>query len=164
VGEVSRSTAAQHDNDLQEQATVAAVAAARSVIANSDVYMATPLKDLEERAWNWIAAAAVFGWVQARLEQAQAQNRDPDELLRVMGLNPEPGDVAVVKSILRNLASSVKIDWNEPLMVWPENQMIDFLLAAWRLLEAAKEKRDHEKNQIARKPFIEDQGDPLPFP
>ena len=52
--------------------------------------------------------------------------------------------------ILPELADTAGIDWSAPLESWPQAQMVNFLLLAWRLLEAAKAVRDHGPGTIAQ--------------
>ena len=119
---------------------------------------------LSEREWGWIVTAAIFGWIEARTRQAISEGRDAEQWIRATGLAPAPGDVAVVRSILTTLADTAGIDWAEPLAAWPEPQMTNFLLLAWRLIGEALEARDEGPGTILKpSKFNEKVGDPVPF-
>jgi hypothetical protein len=155
-------TAKRYDQ-WQQEATAAAVKAARSMVLASPPLMNTPIGRLTESQWGWIVTAAIFDWIRVRVEQAIAEGRDGEAFVRATGLEPAPCDVAVVRSILPELADTAGIDWSEPLASWPQAQMTNFLLLAWRLLEAGKALRDHGPGKLARKPFDEKIGDAIPF-
>jgi hypothetical protein len=106
----------------------------------------------------------VFGWISARAEQAIAEGRDTEEMIRSTGLRPDPCDVAVVTSILPELADKAAIDWSQPLSAWPKNVMTNFLMLAWRLIGEAEAARDQGKILKNIKPeFNEEIGDLIPF-
>jgi hypothetical protein len=72
----------------------------------------------------------------------------------------EAKDIAVVRSILPGLADTAGVDWSEPLAAWTQNQMIAFLLLAWRLIgEAART----QSKTLKPAPFNEEIDDPIPF-
>jgi hypothetical protein len=102
--------------------------------------------------WGWIVAAIIFGWIEVRVEQAIAEGRDSEQVARISGLSPDPCDVAVVKSILPELADTAVIDWSLPLASWKPDTMTGFLMLAWRLIQKAETARDHGPGGILRKP------------
>jgi hypothetical protein len=66
-------------------------------------------------------------------------------------LDPSPVNVAVVTSVLPKLAVTADIDWALPLLGWSKDQMTNFLLKAWKLIEQAEIAAAHNKNGVLRK-------------
>ena len=102
---------AEHHDRLQREATAAAIKAARAIGLGQTV-MNTPIGRVTEEQWGWIVAAAIFGWIEARARQAIAEGCDGEAFIRATGLSPDPCDVAVVRSILPELADKAGIDWS----------------------------------------------------
>ena len=102
---------AEHHDRLQREATAAAIKAARAIGLGQTV-MNTPIGRVTEEQWGWIVAAAIFGWIEARARQAIAEGCDGEAFIRATGLSPDPCDVAVVRSILPELAGQAGIDWS----------------------------------------------------
>ena len=146
----------------QAKATAAAVAGARKIVAlNGGSFPATTLLGkLSDQQWGWVVTAAIFGWIQARCEQAIAEGLDQEQVVRATGLKPSPCDVAAVTSILPTLADKAGIDWDLPLKSWSKDEMTNFLLMAMRLLVTAEVARD--SGQILRQSQPEP-NDPIPF-
>jgi len=162
----TNSKLAQKDDEWQAKATAAAVAGARKIVAlNGGSFPATVLLGkLSDQQWGWIVAAAIFGWVETRCRQAIAEGLDQEAAVRLTGLNPSPGDVAAVTSILPMLADKAGIDWELPLSAWSKNDMTNFLLMATRLIDAAADACDSGKILRQTQPeFNEKTGDPIPF-
>ena len=152
------------ENQWQERATAAAIAGARKIALHSGPLMNTPVGRLKDHEWGWLVTAIIFGWVEVRVQQAIAEGRDSEESVRLTGLNFDPCDVAVVRSILPALADQAGIDWSQPLAAWSSDVMTSFLLLAWRLISEAEIVRDHGPGTILKKAeFDEKTGDPVPF-
>jgi hypothetical protein len=125
----------------------------------------TPVGRLSDHQWGWIITAGIFGWIQTRCEQAIAEGLDQEEAARLTGLTPSPCDVAVARSILPMLADKAAIDWSQPLEAWSKDIMVNFLLLAWRLINAAEIARDQGPGKILRKSelALAEQNNPIPF-
>lgn len=153
----------QLENEWLDKATAAAIAGARK-IALSGPLMNAPVGRLSDYEWGIICTAVIFGWVETRVQQAIAEGRDQEEMVRCTGLSPSPCDSAVVRSILPALADQAGIDWTLPLTAWSGDTMVGFLLLAWRLLGEAETARDHGPGKILKRAeFDEKTGDPIPF-
>ena len=63
-------------------------------------------------------------------------------------MDNEIPDAAVVRSILGELADTVRIDWSLPLTNWSQNQVISFLLLAWQLIAKADKAELHGKTFV----------------
>jgi hypothetical protein len=161
MGELSKK-----EDEWQAKATDAAIASARKIALNSTgLPPMTPVGRLSDLQWGWIVTAAIFGWIQTRVEQAIAEGLDQEQAVRLTGLSPSPCDVAVVRSILPELADKAAIDWSRPLETWPKDTMVNFLLLAWRLINAAEIARDQGPGKILRKSelALAEQNNPVPF-
>ena len=153
----------EKEDAWQRQATAAAIAGARKIAGGSTPLMNTPVGRLNDLQWGWIITAAIFGWIQTRVEQAIEEGLDQEQAVRVTGLSPSPCDVAVVRSILPVLADQAGIDWSLPLAAWPQNTMVNFLLLAWELISKAEVARDQGPGKILRKSDWDKTGDQIPF-
>jgi hypothetical protein len=157
----------QLENEWLDKATAAAIAGARRIASSPGPLMNTPVGRLSDHEWGVICTAAIFGWVETRVQQAIAEGRDQEgreEMVRLTGLSPSPCDSAVVRSILPALADQAGIDWALPLTAWSGDTMVGFLLLAWRLLGEAETARDHGLGKILKRAeFDEKTGDPIPF-
>jgi hypothetical protein len=123
----------------------------------------TPVGRLSDHQWGWIVTAAIFGWIQARVEQAIEENLDQEQAVRQTGLTPSPCDVAVVRSILPTLADQAAIDWSQPLEAWSKDTMTSFLLLARRLISTAEIARDQGGDKILQKSELSEANNPIPF-
>ena len=133
----------KQENEWQDKATAAAIAGARKIAGGSAPLMNTPVGRLNDKQWGFIVTAAIFGWVQTRVEQAIAEGVEQEQAVRNTGLSPSPCDVAVVSSILPKLSHKAAIDWSQPLAAWSKETMSSFLLLAWQLIGQAETARDH---------------------
>ena len=148
MGELSRK-----EDEWQRNATAAAIAGARKIAAGcKGLGSSTPIGRLTDEQWGWIITAAIFGWIETRVEQAIAESLDQEQTVRLIELSPSPCDVAVVQSILPTLADTAAIDWTQPLTDWSKDTMSGLLLAAWDLIRKAEIARDHGPGGILRKP------------
>ena len=111
----------------------------------------TPVGRLTDNQWEWIITAAIFGWIEVRVQQAIDEGRDSEQTVRLLEASPSPCDVAVVKSILPALADTAGVDWSQPLNGWSKETMTGFLMLAWDLLTKAEVTRDHSPGTTLRK-------------
>ena len=151
----------EKENAWLDKATAAAVAGARKIALNSSgLPIGTPIGRLSDLQWGWITTGAIFAWIQTRCEQAIAEGLDQEAAVRLTGLSPSPCDVAAVRSILPMLVDQAAIDWARPLQAWSKDEMTNFLLLAWRLINAAELARDSGKILRKTEPEL---NDPIPF-
>jgi hypothetical protein len=159
VGEISKK-----EDVWLRRATDAAISGARKIALGSSPRMNTPVGRLTDHEWGMIITAAIFGWIQTRVQQAIEEGLDQE--LRMTDLSPSPCDVAVVASILPRLADTAGIDWSQPLSTWSKETMTNFLLLAWKLIHQAETARDHGPGKILKKAEVARDGelkDPIPF-
>jgi hypothetical protein len=148
------------EDEMLRQATAAAIGGARKVTSDPPLANA-PVGRLSDVQWGWIIAAVIFAWTRVRSEQAIADGLSQEQMILATGLTPDPCDVAVVSSILGELADTAQIDWTLPLKEWPKDVMTNFLLLAWTLMRKAEHARDHAPGTVLRKPELVD--DSIPF-
>ena len=161
VNEISKK-----EDAWQAKATEAAIAAVRKNALNSSgLPPMTPVGRLNDLQWGWLVTAAIFGWIQTRCQQAIEEGLDQEQAVRLTGLMPSPGDVAVVTSILPMLADQAGIDWALPLKAWSKDTMTNFLLMAWRLIEAREIARDQGPGKILKRSelAVAELNNPIPF-
>ena len=145
MGEIS-----QKEDEWQRNATAAAIAGARKIAAGcKGLGSSTPIGRLTDEQWGWIITAAIFGWIETRVEQAIAESLDQEQTVRLIELSPSPCDVAVVRSILPTLADTAAIDWTQPLTDLVERH--DERIAAGRL-GSDPQGRDRPRSWTGRDP------------
>jgi hypothetical protein len=132
------------EDQWQERATAAAIAAARKVVLGDQaaVNKNTPIGRLSDVEWGWIVATILFAWIGARAEQAATEEIETEQAIRLTGLDPNPWDAGAVAAILPELAETSRIDWSKALNDWPRETMVDFLLEALRLIRKGMIARD----------------------
>ena len=126
----------------QRQATDAAIEAARTIVFGGDFPPGTPVGQLSDVQWGWLVAAILFGWISAKAEQATAEQLDTERVVRMTGLDPDPLDAGTIAAVLPKLADVPGMNWSTPLANWPRETMVDFLLAALRLVRRGEIARD----------------------
>src|SRR5262245_30289881 len=111
----------ERDNEWQEAATAASIAAARKVVLGDDatINKNTPVGRLSDLEWGWLITAAIFAWIATHAQRAAAEERDVEQVLRMSMLDPNPWDAGAVATILPKLADAPGIDWTKPLADWP---------------------------------------------
>jgi hypothetical protein len=143
------SLSAQND-ERTKKASAAAISEARKAIKDDGaIPPSTPVGRLTDRELGWIVSGALFGWISVRAQQAAEEGWNEEKTIRTTGLVPEPWDAGAVLAILPGLAASCPdLDWTKPLIDWPRETMIEFLLAALRLLRRAMVARDFSERQL----------------
>ena len=86
--------AAKPYDQRQQEATAAAVKAARSMVLASSPLRNTPIGRLGESQWGWIVTAGLFAWIQARIEQAITEGRDGERSFA------RPGSIPILLTLL----------------------------------------------------------------
>jgi hypothetical protein len=169
------STSPQSHQENLTRATAAAIAAVRQLVIDDGIpeflrrrakgstgASISPLKrmtELDDIELGIIVTAVIFAWVRARTEQALAESRDPEEMVKIIGADHEPADIAVITSILPALADTAQIDWALPLERWSKETMIGFLATAWGLLSRTELIRDHTpEGRILQKSSLNGDG------
>jgi hypothetical protein len=147
IGQVAASAL---EDAWQRRATAAAIESARGVVElGGPIPPGTPIGRLSDIEWGWVLAAMLFAWISKRAEQAAAEQLDTERTIRLTGLDPEPWDAGAVAATLPELADACSaIDWAQPLAAWPRDTMVEFLLAALRLIRKAMAARDRSDKGV----------------
>jgi hypothetical protein len=147
MGEVT-----ERENEWQDRATAAAIAAARRLVCRDDPIRTTTLIGrLTDTEWGWIVAAVIFAWIAVRAEQATAEGLDTERAIRMTGHDPDPWDAGAVATVLPELADTPGMDWTTPLADWPRDKMVAFLTTALALVRKATIARDVGGGTITRR-------------
>lgn len=139
------------EDEWQRIATASAIAAVREVVAGMNGRIA--IGSVSEVEWGWIIAAAIFGWIKTRAEQAVAEGTAPDLTIRsISARNPEPWEAGAIHTILPGLAELPNVDWGKPLGEWSKDQITAFAWQAYKLTDQALARRDAgaSPNTLAR--------------
>ena len=150
IGQVSLSAL---EDEWQRRATAAAIDGARGVVqVGGPILPATPIGRLSDVEWGWIVAAVLFRWIQARAEQATAEQLDTERTLRMTALDPDPWDAGAVAAVLPDLANACEhVEWWKPLADWPRDMVIEFLLIAMPLIRKAMVARDLSERGVTQR-------------
>lgn len=143
MGKLAPAPQVKTDDDWQREATLSAIAAARSVITGDGINQRAMIGSLSELEWGWIVAAAIFEWIKKRAEQAVAEGSDMEATIRGMhGRDPEPWEAGAVASILPALGNIPGLDWSRPIGEWHKDQITSFAWQIYKLTDAALAARD----------------------
>ena len=151
----ARISAISAENDAWlRRATATAVAEIKQLIGpQGPVRSDTPAGRLGQSELTWIVSTVVWAWISVRAEQAASEELDPERAVRVTRLDPDPWDLGAVKAILPDLAKScASFDWSRPARQWTKDELAEFLLKGFNLIQRAVRARDAIEEQIAGKP------------
>jgi hypothetical protein len=141
----------QNEDEWQRRATAAAIGAARRIVADCQgLNPATSVSKLADYQWGRIVAAIIFEWISVRVEQAATEGLTVEQAVRRSAFSPDPCDQGAIAAILPQLGA-LPIDWSKPLQDWPRETVLDFLTAAFGLIQQAMAARDSEGSDILRK-------------
>jgi hypothetical protein len=132
------------EEELQRQATAAAIASARKVIGGA-VPAGSPVGKLNDTELGWLVCAGIFSWISKRAEQASHGGFDlarTEEAIRNTGQVPEPWDAGAVAAILPNVAEIPGMPWDAPIGTWPKDAIVRFLCAAFAMIQQSMKCRD----------------------
>src|SRR5215468_4622393 len=103
------------EDQWQERATAAAIAAARKVVCSDGaaINKNAPVDRLSDVEWGWILSAILFAWITMRAEQAATEELDTEQTIRMTGLDRNPWDAGAIAAILPELADACSdLDWS----------------------------------------------------
>jgi hypothetical protein len=140
------------------RATVVSIAAAKDLVTpQGPIRSTTQVGRLGDDEWAWLASTIVSGWISTRAEQAASEGLDPERAIRTTKLTPDPWDVGTIRSILPELAKSCAgFDWSKPASAWSKDELAQFLLTGFDLIQRAVAARDIVEEQVAGKPISAD--------
>lgn len=131
------------DTDWELYATQSAIDAAKAVVSGDGINARAMISSLSDLEWGWIVAAAIFGWIKARAEQATAEGVSSEITIRsVSSQDPAPWEAGAVASVLPALGEMQGVDWNAPLGSWSKDQITSFAWQIHKLVDHAMAARD----------------------
>lgn len=130
--------------DWDKKSLSASIEAARSVITEKPgINGRAMISSLSELEWGWIAAAAVFAWINTKAKQAVEEGIGYDEAIRTMAhRDPAPWEAGAIETILPTLGDLQGVDWEKPLGEWSKDQIVSFSWQIHRLTDSAIAARD----------------------
>jgi hypothetical protein len=135
------------------RATDASIAAARDVIGDmGPIRPGTPVGMLTRSEWGWICSSAIWGWIATRSEQATTEGWNAGHAIRTTGLTPEPWVAGMVHTVLGKLFEACPdLDYARPIGSWSKDEITEFLMVAFDLIQQAVEARDLTEEQVVGK-------------
>jgi hypothetical protein len=142
---------AADQDDWMRRATDASVAAAMNVIGDDGpIRPGVPVGRLTSHEWGWVCSSVVWAWIATRGEQASAEGWNHEHAIRSTGLTPNPWTAGAVASVLPRLAEVCPdLDWAQPIGAWSKDAIVEFLMAAFGLIQRALVARDVTEEQVA---------------
>jgi hypothetical protein len=135
----------------QRRATAVAIEKARALVTGGALPPMTPIGRLSDHEWGWIVCNVLFGWIHTRAEQATNNGVGSDKYIRDTALEPDPLLTGAISSILPELARP-EIDWSKSLAEFSRDEMIEFLVDAFVLINKAIAMRNKGEEQVTTKP------------
>lgn len=129
--------------DWDQHATQSAIDAVRAVVSGDGINARASIGSLSDIELGWIVAAAIFGWIKTKSQQAVAEGTGYDAPIRTMKhRSPEPWEAGAIETILPALGNIEGLDWSKPVGNWSKDQIVSFLWQIFRLSQSAIAARD----------------------
>jgi hypothetical protein len=129
--------------DWDQKATQSAIDAARAVVSGEGINARASIGSLSDIEWGWISAAAIFGWIKTKSQQAVAEGVSAEIPIRTMKhRSPEPWEAGAIETILPALGGIEGLDWSKPVGEWSKDQIVSFSWQIFRLASSALAARD----------------------
>lgn len=129
-------------DDWDRKATEAAIAASKAVVSEG-INTRASVGSLSDIEWGWIVAAAIFGWIKTKAQQAVAETRGYDEVIYTAAIrDPAPWEAGAVETILPQLGALQDVDWNKPVGAWSKAEIVSFAWQIYKLTDSALADRD----------------------
>lgn len=130
------------EDEWQRRSTASAIASARDVVSKEGINARVPVGSLGDLEWGWIVAAAIFGWIKTRAEQAVHEGTAYDLPIRTMAGEPPPWEAGAIETILPALGGMNGVDWSKPVGEWSKEQIVSFAWQIYKLTDGALARRD----------------------
>jgi hypothetical protein len=102
-----------------------------------------PIGHLTTSELGWFASAGVSAWVRTRSEQAATEGWNYECACHATMLEPDPWLEGAIAAVLPKLADACPgLDWSKPINEWSKDHVVEFLLAAFNLIQHALAARD----------------------
>lgn len=148
MGLIKLAGQAHDDNELQERAIQAGIAAAKKVVG--DLAPTTQIKTLSDQEWGWIVSATLCGWICERSKVISERGIGQVEQLLVTlnKTDPEPWEMGAASAVLPALGEVVS-DLGiaeKAIGEWSKDEVIVFVWRTFFLMDAARCARDQSPN------------------
>jgi len=131
------------EDEWQKRATASAIASAREVVSKDGINSRASIGSLGEIEWGWIVAAAIFGWIKVRAEQAVHEGSCYEIPIRTMtGREPAPWEAGAIATILPQLGNLDAVPWGKPIGDWSKDEITSFAWQIYKLTDSALARRD----------------------
>lgn len=137
------------DDKAIKDATEAAIASARSVVANGDINQRAMIGSLSDTEWGWIVAAAVFGWIKSKAQYAINEGLSTEAAIRQTGRSPEAWEAGAVQAALPALGG-IELDWSKPVGDWSRDEVTQFAWHCYREIDGALARQADNTPNIVR--------------
>lgn len=137
------------DDEWYRRATTGAIQQIRKILGALPV--GTRVVSLSDHELGWIVAAAIFGWVSTRGQQAALEGISTETALCRTGISPDPWDVGAIITILPKLAE-LDFDWSKSLAELSRDEIASFLCKALLLAREAIATRNRGERCDGRDP------------
>lgn len=129
--------------DWGQRATQSAIDAAKGVVSGEGINARASIGSLSDIEWGWIVAAAIFGWIKTKSQQAVEEGISAEIPIRTMTHRaPEPWEAGAIETILPALGNIEGLDWSKPVGEWSKDQIVSFSWQIYRLTVSALAARD----------------------
>jgi hypothetical protein len=129
--------------DWDVRATSSAIEAAKAVVSGEGINARAMISSLSDLEWGWIVAAAIFGWIKTKAEQAVEEGTSAEIPIRTMtARDPQPWEAGAIGTILPALGNVQGLDWSKTVGEWSKDQIIGFAWSIYKLSDAALAARD----------------------
>lgn len=129
--------------DWGQRATQSAIDAAKEVVSGEGINARASIGSLSDIEWGWIVAAAIFGWIKTKSQQAVEEGISAEIPIRTMNHRcPEPWEAGAIETILPALSNIEGLDWANPVGEWSKDQIVSFAWQIYKLSGSALAARD----------------------
>jgi hypothetical protein len=140
-------------DEWTRRASAAGLAAFNELIGQGSeavILSGVPVGRLTDNEKGWICSNVIHAWIAARSAQAFQEGWNVEQAIRTTGFTPDPWIAGATAGILPKLfeALSETFDWAQPIGAWSKNDVVEFLVTAYGLMQRAFAARDATEAQI----------------
>lgn len=132
-------------HDWLQKATEEAIVQAKRMIGDGGIPPSTPIYRLSDTEWGWMIAAAIFGWINIKAQEATEHGLDVDHAILTMPGDPTPWDRGAVEMTLPKIAD-LDLPWDKPVGAWSKEQVVQLLWKSHGLIDDAATRRDQGRD------------------
>jgi hypothetical protein len=151
-------TLSDKNNAWMRRAIAASIAEIRDLIGHDKaIFPDMRIGLLRDTECGWMASGVLFGWIQTKAEQAATEGLDHEQVALRLGSDPDPRETGTIIAILPKLFEALPdFDWSKPIGFWSRDEITQFLLGAFHLIQRALAARDIVQARVAGGEFRAD--------